>query len=383
MKNRITGKLLSALPASSSNPLTVYDTDLAGFQARIGRKTVFYLSYRNHEGTRRNFRIGDAAKWNALAARKEAQRLIGKIRGGEDPHAERVAERAKDLSDADRIGSTYLNDVYKPLVLDHRVTGEQTYKRLINAWGHLLDRDMASLTMLDIERTRRDRLKKGIKRSTLNRDFGTLRTMLRHAVRTQVLDKYPIAGVRALKESDDARVRYLTPVERKRLLAALEQRRDYLRPWVILALNTGMRRGEMLKLQWGDISFVHDRITVRGVTTKIGKVRHIPLNHTAKAILQEWRGLRSPDPAAYVFPGKNGNRMKQIHGSWGRLMDQAGIDEFRVHDMRHDFASQLVMKGVDLYTVQKLMGHASVQMTERYAHLAPDHLRTAVEVIDG
>ncbi len=144
-----------------------------------------------------------------------------------------------------------------------------------------------------------------------------------------------------------------------------------------------MRRGEMLKLRWGDISLVQDRITVRGVTTKTGKVRHIPLNTTAKAILQEWKGLRSPDPSSFVFPGKNGHRMKQIHGSWSRLMDQAGIDEFRVHDMRHDFASTLVMKGVDLYTVQKLMGHASVQMTERYAHLAPDHLRAAVDVLDG
>lgn len=90
MKKRITGKLLSTLPVSSGKRITIHDTDLAGFQIRIARKSIFYLSYRNHEGIRRNYRIGDTTKWNTLAARKEAQRILGMIREGRDPHAERV-----------------------------------------------------------------------------------------------------------------------------------------------------------------------------------------------------------------------------------------------------------------------------------------------------
>ena len=102
---------------------------------------------------------------------------------------------------------------------------------------------------------------------------------------------------------------------------------------------------------------------------KSGKSRHIPLNNEAMMVLEQWQRQQ---PAGRLFP------VRSFKTAWGALMAAAEIDGFRWHDMRHDFASKLVMAGVDLNTVRELMGHADLKMTLRYAHLAPAHLAEAV-----
>lgn len=162
--------------------------------------------------------------------------------------------------------------------------------------------------------------------------------------------------------------------QRKReLLPALPHYGDHLTPAVLLSMNTGMRRGELLSLRWSSIELAgkHPQLTIEGSSAKSHQTRHLPLNQEAVDVLKRWRE-RAPSEER-VFPVKTG-----FKSAWAPLLVRAKITAFRWHDVRHHFASRLVQAGVPLNTVRELMGHASLAMTLRYAHLAPDQKREAV-----
>lgn len=118
-----------------------------------------------------------------------------------------------------------------------------------------------------------------------------------------------------------------------------------------------------------------------GATAKSRRTRHIPLNREATAVLLGWRA-QAETTEGLVFVNDAGQRFDRVNSSWRRLLKDAEITGFRWHDMRHHFASRLVMGGVDLNTVRELLGHSDYAMTLRYAHLAPEHKLKAVEVLD-
>jgi integrase len=153
---------------------------------------------------------------------------------------------------------------------------------------------------------------------------------------------------------------------------------DHLKPMVLLALNTGMRRGELFSLRWADVDLHAKMITVRASSAKSGQTRRIPLSPEAITILTAWH-KRQEGHHGLVFPGMSGDRLTNINKSWGALIKAAKIDGFNFHDLRHSFASKLVQVGIDLNTVRTLLGHSEIATTLIYAHLAPDNLRAAVE----
>ena len=146
---------------------------------------------------------------------------------------------------------------------------------------------------------------------------------------------------------------------------------------VLLSLNTGLRRGELFHLRWSDINIESSMLTVHAEHTKSHLTRHIPLNREARDIIRIWRTQSTNDDL--VFPSKNGQPFDNVNKAWSRLLRDASITNFRWHDMRHEFASKLVMAGVPLNTVRELLGHVNFSITLRYAHLAPDHKAQAVE----
>jgi integrase len=146
---------------------------------------------------------------------------------------------------------------------------------------------------------------------------------------------------------------------------------------VLLSLNTGLRRGELFSLCWGDVYWHTKTLTVRGETAKSRQTRHLPLNAEALQVLTAWRQQTSGKEL--IFPGKDGRRLDNVRKAWAGALTTAGIVGFRWHDLRHTFASKLVMAGVPLNTVRELLGHTTPAMTLRYAHLAPDHKQQAVE----
>lgn len=154
---------------------------------------------------------------------------------------------------------------------------------------------------------------------------------------------------------------------------------DYAEPLLILAMNTGLRRGELLGLEWTDVSFVGRFLKVKASNAKSKLSRTMPLNNEALEVLKKWRGQNST--TRFLFEGKEaGKAITDVKKTWGTVLDIAMINGFNFHDPRHHFASKLVMAGVDLNTVRELLGHADLKMTLRYAHLAPEH-KAAVNLI--
>ena len=147
---------------------------------------------------------------------------------------------------------------------------------------------------------------------------------------------------------------------------------------VTLSLNTGLRRGELFGLTWENVDLVQNVITVTATSSKTGRTRHVPINATARAALMAWKPKNA---SGLVFPGREG-KFWTAKKSWASLLKRAEIVNFRWHDMRHDFASRLVMGGVELFTVVAPLGHDRATTTQRYAHLAASHKTAAVEVLD-
>ncbi len=146
---------------------------------------------------------------------------------------------------------------------------------------------------------------------------------------------------------------------------------DHLTPMVLIALNTGLRRGELTALDWSDIDLPAKRLLVRAAAAKSGKSRHVPLNKEAVAVLTRWQ--RQIGTTGGVF------NVRDVKKAWLAL-DEGGNDHrVSLPRLRHTFASRLVMAGVDLNTVRELLGHADLKMTLRYAHLAHEHKAAAVE----
>ena len=209
--------------------------------------------------------------------------------------------------------------------------------------------------------------------ATVNRYLATLKAAYMLAIENEKIASNPFRKVKLQKENN-RRVRYLTEEEQEKLFAALPA--DH-HPLVLIALHTGMRKTEQLCLKWQDVNFGQRVITVRD--SKAGKARHIPMNQVVFDTLEH---LPRRISNAYVFYGAlEGERLKDLPKGWQECLEKSGISDFHWHDLRHTFASRLVMRGIDLYTVKELLGHQSIEMTQRYAHLAPGHLHKAVEVL--
>jgi len=147
-----------------------------------------------------------------------------------------------------------------------------------------------------------------------------------------------------------------------------EEYTDHLRPIVLLALNTGLRRGEIFHLRWGDINLNTKWLTVAGKTSKNKQTRQVPLNIEAMHVLECWRQqCGTVASAAYVFRGIADKPVTTITTAWRSVRARAGLEDFHFHDLRHHFASRLVQSGVDLNSVRELLGHAEITMALRYA----------------
>jgi integrase len=231
---------------------------------------------------------------------------------------------------------------------------------------------LADITPLQIERYKRVRKEQGRSEVTINRELAFLKNLFTQAIIWGKATENPVKQVRLFKE-DNARTRFLTEDEEARLLAHCNAQ---LTPLVVTALHTGFRKSELLSLRWANIDFRHHLIKVETAYTKTLEARSVPMSETLTAALRQLKIHGAQDPTASVFG------YRQMTKTFVRAVQRAGIADFTFHDLRHTFASRLVMAGVDLATVKDLMGHKHISMTLRYAHLAPGRKRLAIEALD-
>ena len=229
-----------------------------------------------------------------------------------------------------------------------------------------------------LEQFQTERINKGNKPATVNRLLATLKHCIHKGYQWEMLSEQTFKRVKQVKllEENNRRLRYLSSEECQTLIKVSD---NHLKPIITMALNTGCRKGEILNLKWDNVDLRHGFILLD--ITKNGERREIPINDTLKATLQ---GITRRLDVPYVFCDSNtGKPYGDIKRSFLTACRRAGIKDFHFHDLRHTFASHLVMAGIDITTVSRLLGHKSLTMTLRYSHLAPSHMANAVNVLDN
>jgi integrase len=369
VRARLTQHLIRTAPPKPK-PYEIRDTETRGLILRIQPSGVrtFYVEW----GRGLRVRLGRADVLTPSQARSRALAILAHAANGDDP-------RARVRTDPS-LGE-YVGGEYRAWCMAHTKTGAKDPDRLVARFAGFLDLRLSEVTPPRVEAWTLQRLQAGRSPYTVRRDIATLHSALAKAVRWRHIAVNPLEGLAPIKGADNTRVRYLDAEERSRFMAALEA--SPIRDLVMVALHTGMRRGELFGLRWEDVDLGRRLITVTAQTAKSRKVRHIPANELVWRILGG--GGAAASGSGYVFCSPaTGAPLRDIAGPWMRLCREAQVSGFRFHDCRHDFASRLVMAGIDLNTVRELLGHADLKMTLRYAHLAPAHKASAVAVlVDG
>jgi integrase len=315
----------------------------------------------------------------------------------------------------------YLDERYGPWMLATHAKRSRQVSRIGSVFREFLDVPLSGITSGALEKWRVARTNRrltpteretGARRflsiGTMNRDLAALQSALARALEWGLLQANPVKPLRRQREDKGGVIRYLSNDEEARLRDALRsrdaerrQRResanewrqdrnyavrdglgdytDHFTPLVLLAVNTGLRRGELFQLRWQDISFTTRTLTVRGGGAKSGQTRHVPLNTEALTVLKRWKPEAALDTWPVFSGASESEPLTDVKKGWTSILTRAKVSSFRFHDLRHTFASKLVMAGVDLNTVRELLGHSTLGMTLRYAHLAPEHKAAAVE----
>lgn len=328
----------------------------------------WWATYTDASGTRVRCSTG-------TTDRKEADALLAKWKL--EAHRERQwGEQPKHTFD--ELMLDYINGTAG----ERRQRSEETVK--LHIWRlrqHFSAREMESLSAADIGTYIHRRKETGVSNSTINRELEVLSAAITYASREwEWALPNPVTG-RMLKEPE-GRLRWLTRAESVALIRAAETepKAAHLAPLITLALHTGMRRGELLGLEWNRVDLRAGLIYLEGMHTKAGKRRTVPINAIAREtviVRARYRAEHCPG-SPWVFSDEAGERIASVKRSFATACRRAGIVDFHFHDLRHTCAAWLVQVGVPLTEVRDVLGHSTVKMTERYAHLAPENTRAAL-----
>ena len=292
--------------------------------------------------------------------------------------------RFKNIAQAKRRTVAELIDRYVETVLPRKPRSAKTQRQQLLWWreqlGGLTLADLTADLIVDC----RDRLSRRtvpgggrISPASVNRYLAALSHALTIAVKEyKWLPDSPIRDVAKLTESKP-RVRYLSDDERARLLEVCRDSESrYLYVVVVLALSTGMRKGEILNLAWDDVDLERSKVVLH--ETKNRERRAVPLAGKAYGLVRGLRESRSNE-SNLLFPSSDPQRPIDIRKAWETALERAGIKDFRFHDCRHSAASYLAMSGASLPEIAAVLGHKSYEMVKRYSHLSDQHTTSVVE----
>jgi len=326
-------------------------------------KTVYYISY-YVQGTRKKERIGLSKKEANEALQSRMTDIRRQKFDGIIPEPNYTLEQVKDQY------FRYSKSVKSEMTCQ-RDKGIVT-RHLIPHFGKTA---LHQITVEQVEDYRSKRVVLGIAPATINKEVQLLKNIVKKAIEWGKMRTNRISGVKPLK-TPPGLVRYLGLEQVPKLMKACP---DWLKPIVMINMNTGLRRGEVVNLQRKNIDKKNRLITVE--ITKNNERKTVPMNKTVFEVI---KSLPARLDTPYLFADERGEPVSgnKVSMAFRRACKNAGIDDFRLHDLRHHFASYLTMAGENLQTVQELMGHKDPKMTMRYAHLSSEHKQRAVERLD-
>ncbi len=319
----------------------------------------WYIDYRVN-GRRKREKIGPSKKLAETVYRKRKVEIAeGKF----------LDKRELSKLTFKEFSEKYMEEWSKPFKASWESQDKWRLAKLVPAFGLLR---LHEIEPKAVEGYMRQRLQE-VSPRTVNMEVGLLKAMLNKSVEWNLISSNPIKQVKKIKQhqgrlADVSRVRYLDKDEFAKLLEHCD---DKLRAIVLLAVNTGLRKGEIQNLSLNDVDFQSRVFKIE--RQKNQEVSRLPLNATAFGILLELkRNSTGERPFNYNF-----------RKSFETAIRRSGVKDFHFHDLRHTFASWLVMAGIPIYTVKELMRHKDIKMTTRYAHLSPDHKTEAVRVLEN
>ena len=341
-----------------------------------------------------------------------------------DPNGKRVRQSFKKKKDAEaELGkrvSLIAEKRYLDVKKDYKTTLDELLDKYVENYRHQAsfqsgkwhylenlkeyfgkDTRLANIRFVDIETYRNHLKQKPVKsgtlrkESTINREMSCLHHIFDKAVEWEMVEQSPFNRGKSLRlKENNKRLRFLSQEEIQKLLPECPK---YLRRIVECAIHTGMRQSEILGLRWDQIK--HGHLYLEADDTKTREARQVPINDDLQTLLKEIRA-EQPVGTQYVFVFRRGEhriktgkfreslnpvtgRVKSVKRSFPSALRRAGIRDFRFHDLRHTFASQLIMRGGTLKEVQEILGHKSMTMTMRYAHLSQEKKKEAVNLLNG
>ena len=406
MKTLLSKEMVDTI-ATPEKETDIWDTRVHGLILRLltsGKKV-----YRCEYARGKRVTIGKAEDISLSNARMRAKQILSDALNGLDPRTKEPEIEAPNKKRNIPTLETFIEIEYATWRAANSKHSKSDIDRIkTNFFAQFGKMPLYEISAREVEQWRTQRIHSGIKHDTVNREVTLLKAALSKAVEWEIIAANPLQKLKPTKGPDSTRVRYLDKDEEKRLSDTITLRdaeakeardrynqwrkernydlyvslsqcaySDHMTPMILISLNTGLRQGELFNLTWKQVDLNKKLVSILG---KNNKWRHVPLNATAFSAFKQWQA--QCNNKTLVFPGSAPEKpFDNVNKAWNTILKKAEIENFRWHDMRHHFASKLVMAGVDLNTVRELLGHADIKMTLRYAHLAPEHKAEAVSRI--
>lgn len=401
-RRRLNKRAVDAL-LRAGTPGFYSDVEMPAFGVRIrpSGHAAYYMRYRTADGKQTTVKLGDVSVLTPEQARDRARSWLADLTQGVDPLAAKRAARAHTLA-------SFINGPYAEWFRANRKSAKKTLLRLAHAFPDLQEKKLSAISPWLVEKWRTSCKMRG---RSGNRDLACLKSALTTAVRWGLLQENPIRDVKLSKGDKMRKPRVLTPEEEAALFEALRDREakaqyrrashnawltargsiplpdltgvaycDHLQPMILLALHCGLRRGECFGIEWRDLDFAKQTLTIRGAISKGGQTRVIPLNAVALGAVEQWRHQSRGDGLVFPSP-RTGGKLDNINSGWRASLKAAGLagTGLTFHSLRHTFATRVLEAGADIATAKELLGHADIATTARYLHPSEKGKRAAVE----
>lgn len=378
LNQKITKRLVDQTQAPGKGQSFVWDADVKGFGLRItatGSK-AYVFQYKNKSGRNRRMTLGKHGSITADQAREIARELYLEVRRGKDPLADKSAHRG--APDVYALCDDYITRHAKPKKRPRSLEGD------LSLIERFIKPEMGTMKVQDVELRDIEKVAALLseKPTTANRLVALLSKMFNLAKSWKWRDTNPTEGWQ--KHPEFKRERPLSEEELRRLYQVMEAHPNQAACNIVrLLLLTGARRGEVLKMCWKDVNFEKGIWTKPAHNTKQKRTEHLPLSEDALSLLKHIKDTRDASVSSkYVFPGRVPEEpITTIKTFWGRLRKEAGIEDARLHDLRHTTATVMAGAGSSLPMIGRQLGHTQYQTTLRYAHLYQDDLRQSANIL--